>query len=50
VDLSFTPAPGSPVEVFAFFEPGLHEVVFYSITLQAERVIVQAPRTAAAQP
>jgi hypothetical protein len=43
VDLSFAPSPGSPVEIFAFLEPGLHQVVFYSITLQAERVIVATP-------
>jgi hypothetical protein len=43
VDLSFAPSPGSPVEIFAFLEPGLHQVVFYSITLQAERVIIGIP-------
>ena len=43
VDLSFAPFPGSPVEIFVFLEPGLHQVVFYSITLQAERVIIGTP-------
>jgi hypothetical protein len=35
---------GGPVEIFAFFESGLGLVVFYSITLQAERVILDPTR------
>ena len=44
VDLAFAPSPGSPVEIFVFLEPGLSLVVFYSITLQAERVILDPTR------
>ena len=44
VDLSFQSVPGNPVEVFVSLEPGLHLVVFRSITLQAELVIIDAIR------
>lgn len=44
VDLSFAPFPGYPVEVFAFLRAGLHQVVFRSITLRAERVVVDPTR------
>jgi hypothetical protein len=44
VDLSFAPFPGFPVEVFAFLRAGLHQVVFRSITLRAERVVVDPTR------
>jgi hypothetical protein len=39
VDLSFQSVPGNPVEVFVSLEPGLHWVLFRSITLQAELVL-----------
>jgi hypothetical protein len=32
------------VEVFAFLRAGLHQVVFRSITLRAERVVVDPTR------
>jgi hypothetical protein len=44
VDLSLAPFPGYPVEVFAFLRAGLHQVVFRSITLRAERVVVDPTR------
>jgi hypothetical protein len=44
VDLSFQSVPGNPVEVFVALEPGLHSVVFRSITLQAEIVILDPTR------
>jgi hypothetical protein len=44
VDLSFQSVPGNPVQVLVSLEPGLHLVVFRSITLQAELVIIDAIR------